>query len=305
MVPAWALPRRRGAMPPPSTAPCLSRGTRRRCHGSGRRSLAGAGILCLAAVLLPLAMPGSPSFGTAAMPSLLTREEEKAPPSTQLGGGDEPRVTMVSQVVDWARKAGGGPASVALLFLAEVVAILLCIPGYSTLDYAAGALFGFFWGTVIVASAKSVTALIAFALIRTLRDSAWGRWAEQRVLGSARGGLGTRIQKGIEESSFKFSLLVRCSPLPAWLSNYALPLAGVPFPTYLAASLIGMLPPVITNVYAGSVATAVVVTLSGGTASGPGGVIGLLAVGVSVLSSTLLVHQLSTASMDEGAEPEA
>lgn len=319
---ALRAPRLLPSLPLPAHSGGATAGGRRHRPAGGRRSLAGFGLLGIAAVLLlPRALPGSPAPGTAATATAqlpLQAEDGKAPlGSPALGAADtaaagqlplqvedgKSRGTVAAQVAEWARKAGSGPASAALLALAEVVAILICMPGYSTIEYAAGALFGFFWGCVTIFVAKCLAALITYMLIRTLRDSAWGRWAEQRVMGSERGGqLAARIQKGIESSSFKFSLLVRCSPLPAWISNYALPLAGVPFPTYMAASVIGMLPPLITSVYAGAVAAAVAASFSGsGTASGPGGIVGVLAVGVSILSSTLLVHQLSSVAIDESS----
>jgi len=262
------------------------------------------GLLCLAAVLLPRVLPGSPAPGTAAAAALAAVEDGKTTADVSTAG--QAQASVASQAAEWARKAGGGAASVVVIAVAEVVAVLICMPGYSAIEYAAGALFGFFWGSVTIAVAKCAAALLAFALIRTLRDSAWGRSVQQRIQGNERGaGLSSRIQKGIETNSFRFCLLVRCSPLPAWLSNYALPLAGVPFHTYLLASAIGTVPPVITNVYAGAVAAAVAASLSGGSARGPCGIVGLLAVGVSVLSSTLLVHQLSSCAAGAGsAEPE-
>jgi len=262
------------------------------------------GLLCLAAVLLPRVLPGSPAPGTAAAAALAAVEDGKTTADVSTAG--QAQASVASQAAEWARKAGGGTASIAVITVAEVVAILICLPGYSTIEYAAGALFGFFWGSVMIAAAKCVAALLAFALIRTLRDSAWGRSVQQRIQGNERGaGLSSRIQKGIETNGFRFCLLVRCSPLPAWLGNYALPLAGVPFHTYYLASVIGMVPPVITNVYAGAMAAAVAASLSGGSTQGPGGIVGFLAVGVSILSSTLLVHQLSScAASGENAELE-
>lgn len=225
-------------------------------------------------------------------------------------GGAAARPGLGSQVAEWLRSAGGGTASVLLVAVAEIVALLVCLPGYSAIEYAAGAVFGFYWATVIVAAAKCVACLLAYALITALKDSSWGQWAQQRVRsGDSSGRLALRIQKGIKEGSFSFSLMVRCSPLPAWLTNYALPLAGVPFSTYVAASFIGMLPPVLTNCYAGSLAASAAAALSGSSAgAGSWNLVGLLAVSISVLSSTKLVHQLSTkcaAEEEDGTVPAA
>merc|ERR1719369_2554018 len=97
---------------------------------------------------------------------------------------------------------------------------------------------------------------------------------------------------GIEGNGFIVCLLVRCSPVPAWLSNYALPLAGVPFMTYLSASVIGMLPPVLTNVYAGAAVAQLSSAISGNSTGGSFSFVGPVAVTLSVVSSTVLVHQL-------------
>mmetsp|Transcript_47948 Transcript_47948/g.128495 ORF Transcript_47948/g.128495 Transcript_47948/m.128495 type:complete len:111 (+) Transcript_47948:11-343(+) len=93
---------------------------------------------------------------------------------------------------------------------------------------------------------------------------------------------------------------MRCSPLPAWISNYALPLAGVPFGTYLPASIIGMLPPIATNVYIGAMGASVAKAITGSGRLGNGlGLPGLLALGLSGLSSAILVRQMATVDLDE------
>lgn len=246
--------------------------------------------------------------------ALLCALRSAGPGLAALGGGDglpSPPAAKGSVVPDWVRKVGSGPAGIAALGALEALALLLCLPGYSTMEYAAGALFGGLPGLVACIAAKGGAAIIAFVLIRTLRDSPAGRWAEQRVAGGggSRGGArwAERLQHGIKKDTFKFCLLVRCSPLPAWLSNYALPLAGVPFWTYLPASLIGMIPPIATNVYAGAAAGTFATAITGQTTTGGGGIglTGLVALGVSVLSSTMLVHQLSSCDPDQEASPNA
>ena len=48
-----------------------------------------------------------------------------------------------------------------------------------------------------------------------------------------------------------FTMGSRLSPIPSWLNNYALPLSDVPFATFLPATLLGMIPPLMANVCAG------------------------------------------------------
>jgi len=201
-----------------------------------------------------------------------------------------------------AQRFGTGYLGVAAIVGAECLALLLCLPGYSTCEYAAGALFGAPIGVAACSTAKILAATISWVTIRTLKDSPAGRWAQERVAGSgqAGGGFMHRLKAGVEGNSFRFCLMVRCSPLPAWLSNYALPLSGLPFSIYMPASLIGMLPPIATNVYAGAAAASVASVISGGEGTGFG-VMGMVALGISVLSSTMLVHQLSTTNLEDSS----
>lgn len=187
---------------------------------------------------------------------------------------------------------------------AEVVAVLFCMPGYSTFEYASGALFGFYVGTIMVSTAKCIAAIVAYVLIRQLNDGPAGRWVQQRVQGNRNGGAqwSQRLRKGIERNGFRFCLLVRCSLLPAWLGNYTLPLAGVPFSTYFSASVLGMLPPVATNVYAGAAAASLASMLSGGSAGSGSSLLGFLAMATSVAGSSLLVHQLACYAREESSE---
>jgi len=272
-------------------APLPARGRRRQGCGRARCHRAALGLALVVAVrlLLPPAHPGRPAPGASAAAVLSPAADVKTGPSA-VG------------VVDWARNIGSAPARVAVITLCEVCAILVCMPGYSAFEYASGAIFGFWFGALVVSVAKIIAALIAFALIRTLRDSPVGRWAQQRVQGGPRGESrwAERLQKGIERNGFRFCLLVRCSLLPAWLSNYGLPLAGVPFSSYLPASVLGMLPPVLVSVYAGATAASLASALGGsGGAVSSSNLFGMAAVGLSALSTALLARQLSSYALEE------
>lgn len=70
------------------------------------------------------------------------------------------------------------------------------------------------------------------------------------------------------------------------MNNYALPLSDVPFSTFLPATLLGMLPPLASNVYSGACAVSLATALQGGAIDGSN-VTGLLLGAFSALSGRL------------------
>lgn len=173
--------------------------------------------------------------------------------------------TAAMLLVDWIRNTRG-PVGYFFFFVMQVSAIVACVPCSSTFDYTAGAAFGFWPGVGMVMLSKGAAAVISFFLMRSLKKGPIGRWAQQRARGG--GGEGAlvsttaRLHEGVKQGGLRFCILLRLSPMPSWIANYMLSLTGVAFPLY-AASMIGMTPPLVANVYQGFAAAGIACSLSG------------------------------------------
>jgi uncharacterized membrane protein YdjX (TVP38/TMEM64 family) len=141
--------------------------------------------------------------------------------------------------------ADQGPWGGVLYGIVYTVAALLFVPG-SLLTIGAGALFGVFWGTVIVSIASTAAAAAAFLIARYLARARVERAAERnRTFGA--------IDRGIRKRGWRVVALLRLSPLvPFSLSNYLYGLTPVAFGPYVLASWIAMLPATVLYVYLGA-----------------------------------------------------
>lgn len=141
-------------------------------------------------------------------------------------------------------------------FLLYVAAIVCLLPEF-LLTLAAGAIFGFAHGMVLVSFASITGATAAFFLGRTLaRDWVCRRiesWPRFRALDRALGSRG-----------FWVVLLTRLSPaFPYNLLNYGYSITAVGARDYIIGSWIGMLPGTVLYVYAGSAAAGLSQVLAG------------------------------------------
>jgi uncharacterized membrane protein YdjX (TVP38/TMEM64 family)/rhodanese-related sulfurtransferase len=140
----------------------------------------------------------------------------------------------------WVSDAGAaGP----LLFIGiYAIATVLFLPG-SVLTLAGGALFGPLWGTLYNLTGATLGAALAFLIARYLA----GGWVQARAKG-----LLARVVQGVEAEGWRFVAFTRLVPLfPFNLLNYALGLTRIPFPPYLLATLVFMLPGAVAYTYLG------------------------------------------------------
>jgi uncharacterized membrane protein YdjX (TVP38/TMEM64 family) len=122
------------------------------------------------------------------------------------------------------------PAVYISLFAAATLAF---VPGL-IFALAGGALFGPVWGTVWNLLGATIGSSFAFLIARYLAAD---------LVRSKAGGLLGRLIDGVDAEGWRFVAFVRLMPLfPFNLSNYALGLTRVPFPQYVVASVICMLP---------------------------------------------------------------
>ncbi|KNE84293.1 MULTISPECIES: TVP38/TMEM64 family protein [Streptomyces] len=144
-----------------------------------------------------------------------------------LGGGD-----LLRDVRQWVDSLGWwGPVAFAVCYALAVTALL---PG-SVLTASAGALFGLPLGAAAVLVGATAGAALSFGLARRL-----GRPVVARHAGSGRL---ARLDAHLTRHGFGAVLLLRLVPLfPFSVINYGAGVAGVRFPSYVAATALGIVP---------------------------------------------------------------
>ncbi|GMH40384.1 hypothetical protein BSKO_08288 [Bryopsis sp. KO-2023] len=150
-----------------------------------------------------------------------------------------------------------GPSGYVAFAGLYIVLETLAVPA-TPLTLTAGYLFGQLPGTLVVSSASSAAAVIAFLIARyAVRDKVLDMAAGNKQFNA--------IDKAIKKDGFKFVFLLRLSPLlPFAASNYLYGLTSVETGPYFLASFLGMLPGTWAYVSAGSVGRDI---LSGGSPS--------------------------------------
>jgi uncharacterized membrane protein YdjX (TVP38/TMEM64 family) len=126
------------------------------------------------------------------------------------------------------------PAFTLGFILIYIVQTALSLPGAAILTLAGGAIFGVAMGTLWVNIGASTGALLAFLLARTLlRD-----WVIKRF-----GAKMKAFDRGLSENGLSYLLFLRLVPLfPFFLVNLACGVTGLSARTYLAGTIIGILP---------------------------------------------------------------
>lgn len=137
------------------------------------------------------------------------------------------------------------PLEASLAFLGTYVVVTgLSLPGATIMTLAGGAIFGFFWGALLVIVASNLGASLAFLVARFLaRD-----WVQRRFRSHL-----APINRGIERDGGFYLFSLRLVPLfPFFLINLTMGLTPLRLPTFVVASVLGMLPMTLIYVYAGT-----------------------------------------------------
>ena len=127
-----------------------------------------------------------------------------------------------------------------------VVTALTLVPASFLLTVSAGAMFGVWWGSVLVFIGASLGAALVYAIAAPLAGSRWMQSVtrDRRV---------DAVRTAVAGESVHIMFLLRLSPItPYSIVNYALALSGVRFSDFVAA-LPGMLPVIIMSTYYGKV----------------------------------------------------
>ncbi len=125
-----------------------------------------------------------------------------------------------------------------------VVCTALSLPGAAVLTLAAGALFGLFWGTLIVSFASTIGATLAFLVSRyLLRDAVQNRFGDRLK----------SINEGIEKDGAFYLFTLRLVPVfPFFLINLLMGLTLIKAFTFFWVSQVGMFAGTLVYVNAGT-----------------------------------------------------
>ncbi|MFS1523480.1 TVP38/TMEM64 family protein [Microbulbifer sp. 2304DJ12-6] len=137
------------------------------------------------------------------------------------------------------------PLLVGLLFaLFYILVTGLSLPGAAILTIAAGAVFGLYWGTLIVSFSSSIGATLAFLVARyLLRDFVQERFAVRLKM----------VNEGIEREGAFYLFALRLVPVfPFVLINILMGLTHIRVSTFYWVSQLGMLAATIVYVNAGT-----------------------------------------------------
>lgn len=137
------------------------------------------------------------------------------------------------------------PVGLAVAYFAVyVAATALSVPGATVITLAGGALFGLWWGTLMVSFASTLGATLAFLASRfLLRDAVQARFGQRLA----------EIERGIERDGAFYLLSLRLIPVvPFFLINLLMGLTRMRVGTFYGISQLGMLPGTLVYVNAGT-----------------------------------------------------
>ena len=148
------------------------------------------------------------------------------------------------------RMALGGliEANLPLALLAFIglyaAVVALSLPGGAAMTLAGGFLFGWLIGGVASLVGATIGAIIIFLIARS---------ALSDLLAAKAGPWLNRFREGFKEDAFSYLLFLRLVPIfPFWLVNLAPGLLGVSFGTYVATTILGIIPGTFAFSLAGS-----------------------------------------------------
>ncbi|MBD3648505.1 MAG: VTT domain-containing protein, partial [Pseudomonadales bacterium] len=131
-----------------------------------------------------------------------------------------------------------------IYFLIYVAVTAVSLPGAAVMTVAAGALFGLWWGVVIVSFASTIGATLAMLAARFIfREQVRQRFRRQL----------DRVDKGIEREGAFYLFTLRLVPaFPFFAINLVMGLTNIAIPLFFVVSQVGMLAGTIVYVNAGT-----------------------------------------------------
>jgi uncharacterized membrane protein YdjX (TVP38/TMEM64 family) len=191
---------------------------------------------------------------------------------------------MIEDFTAWVAQAGA--LGYVAFILAYAVCCVLLIPA-SALSLAAGAIFGFVAGSVLVILGATLGATAAFLLGRTVLRARVERMVAKKPKLAA-------IDRAIAAEGTKIMLLMRLSGFPpfTWI-NYALALTGVRLGPYVATTFFGIIPGALAFTYAGAAGAAAL--------SGRGNRISLIVTAVGAVLVSAYIARIATRAVRRAA----
>ena len=131
-----------------------------------------------------------------------------------------------------------------LFFLVYVAVTAVSLPGAAVMTLAMGAIFGLFWGTVLVSFASTLGATLAFLIARfVLRDSVQERFGDRLK----------SLNRGVEKDGAFYLFGLRLVPIfPFFVINLVMGLTPIRTWTFAWVSQLGMLIGTVVYVNAGT-----------------------------------------------------
>ncbi len=207
------------------------------------------------------------------------------------GAGDALTLERLkSQQADLQAWTNARPLFASLAFgLLYVGVVALSIPGAAVMTLAAGAVFGFLHGLVLVSFASTIGATLAFLVARFLLREPLRRRYGKRL---------EAIDAGIHRDGAFYLFTLRLVPLfPFFMINLLAGLTGLRTWTYFWVSQVGMLPGTAVYVYAG---TQLAQIESPGDVFSPGLLAAFALIGVMPLLSRWLARWLQARRVYRG-----
>ncbi|MBL3527041.1 MAG: FAD-dependent oxidoreductase [gamma proteobacterium endosymbiont of Lamellibrachia anaximandri] len=145
-------------------------------------------------------------------------------------------------LIEWRRSEPLFAA--ALFFVVYVLVTALSLPGATVMTLAVGAVFGLFWGLLLVSFASTIGATLAFVIARfLLRDTVQSRFGDRLK----------SINAGIEKDGAFYLFTLRLVPLfPFFVINLVMGLTPIKTWTFYWISQVGMLAGTVVYVNAGT-----------------------------------------------------
>ena len=150
-----------------------------------------------------------------------------------------------SQQADLDAQVAASPLVIAAAyFLIYVLVTAISLPGAAIMTLAGGAMFGLWWGLLLVSFASTIGATLAMLVARfVLREQVSRRFERQL----------SKIDKGIEREGAFYLFTLRLVPLfPFFAINLVMGLTKIKVPVYFVVSQLGMLAGTFVYVNAGT-----------------------------------------------------
>lgn len=147
--------------------------------------------------------------------------------------------------LNWLQEAPLYETLIVFFILFTIVAFPIAF-GYLILNVAAGYVYGFWWGMLVVILSVAMGFTISFFVCRTFLRDTINRQIKSSKLATAF----VRIVEG--KRGFKVILLARLTPVPFGIQNSILAVTDIHYVVCFVSSMIGSLPTQCLNTYMGS-----------------------------------------------------